>query len=142
MEIVSTGQWLPGDRNAMEVEGKPHGAKVTVLLEHMPPGAGPRLHWHPYGETWVVVEGRIAFTDGKVTREAGPGDGRLCGARGAAQIHGSQRPAHQDDLHPPVGRVHHALARGGAGDGQAVGPHPHLNSSTPHRPIAPTKMRQ
>ncbi len=60
MEIVSTGQWLPGDRNAMEVEGKPHGAKVTVLLEHMPPGAGPRLHWHPYGETWVVVEGRIA----------------------------------------------------------------------------------
>ena len=26
MEIVRTGQWLPDDRNVMEVEGKPHGA--------------------------------------------------------------------------------------------------------------------
>jgi mannose-6-phosphate isomerase-like protein (cupin superfamily) len=74
MEIVRTGQWLPDDRNVMEVEGKPHGAKVTVLLEHMQPGTGPRRHRHPYGETWVVVEGRIAFSDGKQTREAGPGD--------------------------------------------------------------------
>jgi mannose-6-phosphate isomerase-like protein (cupin superfamily) len=74
MEIVSTGQWLPGDANAAQLEGKPHGAKVTVLLEHMPQGSGPRLHTHPYGETWVVVEGRIAFSDGTETREAGPGD--------------------------------------------------------------------
>ena len=74
MEIVRTGQWLPGDRNVMEVEGKPHGAKVTVLLEHMQPGTGPRLHRHPYGETWVVVEGRIGFSDGQQMREAGPGD--------------------------------------------------------------------
>ena len=74
MEIVSTGQWLPGDNNVATIEGKAHGAKVTVLLEHMPAGSGPKLHWHPYGETWVVVEGRIAFSDGKETREAGPGD--------------------------------------------------------------------
>ena len=74
MEVVRTGQWLPGDRNVMEIEGKAHGAKVTVLLEHMQPGTGPKLHWHPYGETWVVVEGRIAFSDGKRTQEAGPGD--------------------------------------------------------------------
>ncbi|MEQ1770922.1 MAG: cupin domain-containing protein [Devosia sp.] len=57
-----------------EIEGKAYGAKVTLLLEHMPAGSGPKLHWHPYGETWVVVEGRIAFTDGKVTREATSGD--------------------------------------------------------------------
>jgi mannose-6-phosphate isomerase-like protein (cupin superfamily) len=74
MEIVSTGQWLPGDRNGVEIEGKLHGAKVTVLLEHMPAGSGPRLHWHPYGEAWVVVEGRVAFSDGQQVREAGPGD--------------------------------------------------------------------
>ncbi len=74
MEIVSTGQWLPGDANVAQLEGKPYGAKVTVLLEHMQPSTGPRLHTHPYGETWVVVEGRIAFSDGKETREAGPGD--------------------------------------------------------------------
>ena len=74
MEIVSTGQWLPGSANAHTIEGKTHGAKVTLLLEHMPQGSGPKLHWHPYGETWVVVEGVIEFSDGKEKREAGPGD--------------------------------------------------------------------
>lgn len=74
MKIVPTGQWQPGDANAKEVEGYPHGAKVTVLLEHMPQGSGPRLHSHPYGETWVVVEGRISFTNGIETGEAAAGD--------------------------------------------------------------------
>ncbi len=74
MEIVSTGQWLPGDANVQTIEGKAHGARVTILLEHMPEGSGPKLHRHPYGETWVVVEGRIAFSDGQVTREASNGD--------------------------------------------------------------------
>jgi mannose-6-phosphate isomerase-like protein (cupin superfamily) len=74
MQIVRTGQWLPDDKNAAELEGKPHGAKITLLLEHVPPGRGPRLHWHPYGETWVVVEGRVAFTAGRETGEASTGD--------------------------------------------------------------------
>ena len=74
MEIVATGQWTAGDNNVTEIEGKAHDAEVTVLLEHMPPGRGPRLHWHPYGETWVVVEGRVSFTNGKDVGEAGAGD--------------------------------------------------------------------
>ena len=74
MQIVSTGQWQPNDATAAQIEGYTQGAKVTVLLEHMPPGSGPRLHTHPYGETWVVVEGRIAFTNGRETGEATAGD--------------------------------------------------------------------
>ena len=74
MEIVSTGQWTDAGANAFSIEGKEHGAQVTVLLEHMPAGSGPTLHRHPYGETWVVVEGRIAFSDGTETREASAGD--------------------------------------------------------------------
>lgn len=74
MDIVSTGQWLPGDANVQTIEGKEHGAAVTVLLEHMPEGSGPKLHTHPYGETWVVVEGRIGFSDGTEMREARNGD--------------------------------------------------------------------
>jgi mannose-6-phosphate isomerase-like protein (cupin superfamily) len=74
MEIVSTGQWQPGDANVQTIEGYTHGAQVTVLLEHMQPGSGPRLHSHPYGETWVVVEGRAAFTNGTETGEANAGD--------------------------------------------------------------------
>jgi len=74
MEIVATGQWQPGDANVQTIEGKEHRANVTVLLEHMPPGTGPKLHAHPYGETWVVIEGRIDFTNGKDAGEASAGD--------------------------------------------------------------------
>jgi len=74
MEVVSTGQWQPGDSSGVSIEGYTHAAKVTVLLEHMPEGKGPRLHTHPYGETWVVVEGRVSFTNGSETGEAKAGD--------------------------------------------------------------------
>ena len=74
MEIVATGQWQPGDADVRTIEGIAHGARVTVLLEHMPPGHGPKLHTHPYGETWVVVEGRIGFTNGSQTGTASTGD--------------------------------------------------------------------
>jgi hypothetical protein len=47
MEIVSTAQWTATGKNSAEIEGKEHGAEVTVLLEHIPPGRGPRLHSHP-----------------------------------------------------------------------------------------------
>ena len=49
MEIVSTGQWLPGDANVQTIKGKPHGARVTVLLEHMQPGTGAAS---PYAPPW------------------------------------------------------------------------------------------
>ncbi len=74
MEVVSTGQWTAAGHNVATIEGKEHGARVTLLLEHMPQGAGPKLHRHPNGETWVVVEGRLAFSDGKQTREVSNGD--------------------------------------------------------------------
>jgi quercetin dioxygenase-like cupin family protein len=74
MEVVSTGQWQPEDTSGVSIEGFAHGANVTVRLEHMPQGKGPRLHSHPYGETWVVVEGRVAFTNGTETSEAASGD--------------------------------------------------------------------
>lgn len=74
LEIVSTGQWTETSIDQLLVEGRAHGAVVSVILEDMPPGSGPRLHWHPYGETWVVISGRIAFSDGTMDKEAGPGD--------------------------------------------------------------------
>jgi quercetin dioxygenase-like cupin family protein len=74
LELVSTGQWTPTSVDQLLIEGAPHGAKVTVILQDMPQGSGPRLHWHPYGETWVVISGTISFFDRKEVREAGPGD--------------------------------------------------------------------
>ena len=72
--IVRSGQWSEGGKTAFEILGEDHGAAVTLILEDMPRGGGPRLHKHPYGETWVVTGGRAAFTNGPETLEAGTGD--------------------------------------------------------------------
>ena len=54
--------------------GADHGATVCVILDESDPGGGPRLHRHPYDETWVVVEGTLTFTAGEDALAASPGD--------------------------------------------------------------------
>jgi mannose-6-phosphate isomerase-like protein (cupin superfamily) len=56
------------------LEGAAHGATISVILDHSEPGHGPRLHRHPYDETWVVHEGTITFQLGDHELTAGPGD--------------------------------------------------------------------
>lgn len=74
LELVRSGQWQPGSGVSVDYEGAEHGSGVTLILEEMPKGGGPRLHRHPYGEVWVVIAGRAAFTDGTTVVEAGIGD--------------------------------------------------------------------
>jgi mannose-6-phosphate isomerase-like protein (cupin superfamily) len=45
-----------------------------VILDHSEPGHGPKLHRHPYDETWIVIDGAISFVAGEEQLEAGPGD--------------------------------------------------------------------
>ena len=57
-----SGEWEGGDAN------------VTLILhESVEPGRGPRLHTHPYPETFVMEVGRAVFTVGDEEIEAGPG---------------------------------------------------------------------
>jgi mannose-6-phosphate isomerase-like protein (cupin superfamily) len=56
------------------LKGADHGATISLILDHSGPGQGPRLHRHPYDETWVVVEGAITFQSGEEQLKAGPGD--------------------------------------------------------------------
>ena len=56
------------------VEGAAHGATISLILDHSEPGQGPRLHRHPYDETWVVQEGHLTFQLGDTRYQAGPGD--------------------------------------------------------------------
>jgi mannose-6-phosphate isomerase-like protein (cupin superfamily) len=56
------------------LKGADHGATVSVILDHSRPGHGPRLHRHPYDETWVVIEGELTFQAGDDRLAAGPGD--------------------------------------------------------------------
>jgi len=57
-----SGEWEGGDAN------------VTLILhDSTEPGRGPRLHTHPYPETFIIEEGRALFTVGDEEIEAGPG---------------------------------------------------------------------
>lgn len=62
------------DLKTGNLEGAAHGATVSLILDHSEPGQGPRLHRHPYDETWVVLEGNLTFHLGDEPHHAGPGD--------------------------------------------------------------------
>jgi quercetin dioxygenase-like cupin family protein len=53
--------------------GREHGAGISYFFVDNDPGQGPDLHWHPYPETWVVLEGtaRITVGDAELTGRAG-----------------------------------------------------------------------
>ena len=50
------------------IEGAEHGATISLILDHSNPGQGPKLHRHPYDETWLVVDGTVNFQAGNETR--------------------------------------------------------------------------
>jgi mannose-6-phosphate isomerase-like protein (cupin superfamily) len=56
------------------LKGVDHGATVSLILDHSEPGQGPRLHRHPYDESWVVHEGHLTFQRGGDRFQVGPGD--------------------------------------------------------------------
>ena len=74
MKLVHSLQWTGRGDRSFEVQGAEHGVELSIIVEDMPPGGGPRLHRHPYGEAWVVVSGKAEFSDGTSTMIAGTGD--------------------------------------------------------------------
>jgi mannose-6-phosphate isomerase-like protein (cupin superfamily) len=54
---ATNGEWRG------ELEGGPCGANISVIFVHAErPGDGPRLHSHPYTETFIIRKGRALFT--------------------------------------------------------------------------------
>jgi quercetin dioxygenase-like cupin family protein len=47
--------------------GRDHGANVSFFIVSCGRGQGPQPHRHPYEETFVVLEGRSAFSVGEET---------------------------------------------------------------------------
>ena len=57
-----------------DYERLPGGAGVSLILEStVEVGVGPRLHRHPYAETFVIRRGSATFTIGDDTVEARAG---------------------------------------------------------------------
>ena len=66
---------LPGNDVSRTFEGGKHGpSSVSFFLVHNRPGEGPRLHHHPYDETFIILEGQVLVHVGNETLEGGPGD--------------------------------------------------------------------
>jgi mannose-6-phosphate isomerase-like protein (cupin superfamily) len=69
MPIIKSSTLTSGN-----LKGAVHGATISLILDRSEPGQGPRLHRHPYDETWVVQEGNLTFQLGEERFEVGPGD--------------------------------------------------------------------
>src|SRR5919201_5917830 len=61
-------------RKGDSIAGGEYGATISVILDDSEPGRGPRLHRHPYDETWVVQQGNLTFQLGEEQFAVGPGD--------------------------------------------------------------------
>jgi mannose-6-phosphate isomerase-like protein (cupin superfamily) len=58
-----------------EYEGASHGSGASIIFVRLEPGRpGPRLHMHPYPETFVVRRGQVDFTVGDEQVAAAAGD--------------------------------------------------------------------
>lgn len=67
------GAGAGADRTVL-FQGRDHGSQVSFFLVDNAPGQGPRLHRHPYTETWIVQSGSAVFlADGEEVRP-GVGD--------------------------------------------------------------------
>ncbi|HTX12929.1 MAG TPA: cupin domain-containing protein [Solirubrobacteraceae bacterium] len=69
MPLISAGA-LGG----VNLLGADHGAAISLIFDNSEPGEGPRLHRHPYDETWIVEEGNLTFQSGEERFQATAGD--------------------------------------------------------------------
>ena len=71
-----------------EFVGAEHGdVPFSIILVHSEPGAGPKLHRHPYAEVFVVESGEATFRIGDRTQVVDQGPRRRESAGRGARVH-------------------------------------------------------
>lgn len=65
---------LPFAGSSTRFEGGGHGSSISLFLSRFKPGGGPRLHRHPYDETFIIEAGTALFTAGDASFEAVAGE--------------------------------------------------------------------
>ena len=84
-KVIDKANWadssVGSDNWRGEFEGGTHGAGISVIFFRTEMiGGGPRLHKHPYPETFIIRNGRVRFTVGDETIEAAAGQIVVCPA--------------------------------------------------------------
>ncbi|WIY53385.1 cupin domain-containing protein [Devosia sp. YIM 151766] len=74
VHIVPAADKKPGDSRTIRFEGADFGAPIAFFAVDAAPGQGPKLHLHPYAETWIVKRGRARVVAGDEAFELGPDD--------------------------------------------------------------------
>ena len=65
---------LEHSEHSHEFVGAEHGdVPFSVILVHSRPGAGPKVHRHPYAEVFIVEAGRATFRIGSDTLDVDAG---------------------------------------------------------------------
>lgn len=66
-QIIDRNQWAEApDIWQGELQCGPFGANICLIFNYLDaPGGGPRLHKHPYAETFIIRQGRGLFTVGE-----------------------------------------------------------------------------
>jgi mannose-6-phosphate isomerase-like protein (cupin superfamily) len=66
VDVLSLDELIPAGARSRtaKFEGEPYGAGASFFFVDNDPGQGIGLHWHPYSETWVVIDGEVIFRVG------------------------------------------------------------------------------
>jgi len=66
MHITETSGRTRTDQRILDnIEGAAYGTGISIIFEDTDTvGAGPRLHQHPYAETFIIRSGKAELTGG------------------------------------------------------------------------------
>jgi mannose-6-phosphate isomerase-like protein (cupin superfamily) len=73
-QLITAESLVIGTGRTRRFIGREHGAGISYFFVDNEPGEGPDLHWHPYTETWFVIEGTARITIGDHQLMATAGD--------------------------------------------------------------------
>ena len=73
-QLVTAASLVIGTGRTRRFVGREHDAGISYFFVDNEPGEGPDLHWHPYTETWYVIEGTARITIGDHQLIASAGD--------------------------------------------------------------------
>jgi mannose-6-phosphate isomerase-like protein (cupin superfamily) len=72
--VIRSGELRPSPGGTITFEGQAYESGVSFFHVNNQPGEGPKLHRHPYSETWILRSGKALVTADGEELEAGPGD--------------------------------------------------------------------